>query len=169
VYGYASNNNNWTVDLKTGMTMNGTTTKNYARCVRRATPQTCYTAPRFQVSTSPAGVEVIVDAQTNLTWQRGVAPAPVTWDDAKPYCASLGGSFRLPSAKELLSLVDWTTRRAIDASLFPIPATTYELFWTGTAYAGDASYAVTVSFGDATYTGTRPALTTEAHPVRCVM
>ena len=75
----------------------------------------------------------------------------------------------MPSAKELMSLVDWTARTAIDASSFSGAGAPYELFWTGTAYAGDSAYAVTVSFGDATYTGTRIALTTEAHPVRCVM
>jgi hypothetical protein len=167
VFGFSSGNNNWTVDFGTGLTMNGTPTNNFARCVRRATAPSCYAGPRFQIGAAPNGIETVVDGRTTLTWQRGVSPGALSWADAKAYCASLGGSFHLPPAKQLLSLVDWAARTAIDPAAFP--GTPAGDFWTVTPSASATLDALTVRFGDATYTGTSRAAVTEAHEVRCVM
>jgi hypothetical protein len=127
-----------------------------------------YPAPRFRVGgkSDPSGVTVY-DEMTSLRWQRSAASDPLAWDAAKAYCTSLGAGCRLPTSKELLSLVDWTKSAAIDLDVFPdTPPGDY---WAVTPAAGSAGDALTVSFGDATYTGSRTAPVTEAHQVRCIL
>jgi hypothetical protein len=48
------------------------------------------------------------DTKTRLTWQRG-GGGPLSWPAAKAYCSALavaGGGFRLPTVKELATLLD---------------------------------------------------------------
>jgi hypothetical protein len=156
----------WTIDFANGLTLNGTPPDIRIRCVRRATPKICYSGARWSAPGSLNGVETIGDAMTSLTWQRGTAPAPLAWEDAKAYCASLGASFHLPAAKELLSLVDWPAASAIDLSAFPTTPT--DQYWTATAFSGMAGNALTVKFGAGEYTGTSNAPATEPHQTRCV-
>lgn len=92
-------------------------------------------APSDQYDVYGAGDAIIRDAQTHLVWQRGFASA-ATWDDADLYCRSLSlagtgvGGWRLPSMKELSTLVDEVLEEeyvsgvgirtfAIDRSAFP--------------------------------------------------
>ena len=57
--------------------------------------------------------------------------------DAKSTCATLGGGYRLPTAKELLTLIDFSrTSPAIDTSLGAFPDTPPEPFWTATPLQG---------------------------------
>ena len=94
---------------------------------------------------APAGrytisVGSVYDARTKLTWQRSAPTTPYTWDDAKAYCASgsvgaaLGGTgWRLPTEKELLTLVDYSVPPpgpTIDAAAFP--GTPGDAFWSTT-------------------------------------
>jgi len=102
----------------------------------------CYPSPRF--TTTPTEV---VDGKTGLTWQRGVASVAKTWAEAKAYCPTVGANFRLPSVKELLTIVDFTkSNPAIDTTVFP--GTTAAVFWTSSAVAGNnPSHAWSVNFG----------------------
>jgi hypothetical protein len=103
---------------------------------------------------------------TTLVWQRAAAPDRLTWADAGPYCASLAG-FRLPGAKELLSLVDWQAHDvAIDGSAFP--GTPAGAFWTSSRMAGSTADAVTVDFSQSVYAGTSHAAASSPQYVRCV-
>ncbi len=159
--------NGWTTDFRNGSTMNGTPPDVYFRCVRTAAPPLCHPAgARFTPSPS-AVVMSVLDATTMLTWQKDVGPEAVSWQDAKTYCASLGGGFRLPGVKELLSLVDFTAATTpIDLSAFP--GTPRDLFWTSSAVAGTAAFAWTVDFTSATYARAYPIDATELRRVRCV-
>ena len=90
---------------------------------------------------------------------------------AAAYCASRGINWRLPTMRELVSLVDWTAyspsskpaRAAIRLVSFPgTPATD---FWTSTRDASDPGQAWSVHFFNGS-TGAAPV--TRPHRVRCV-
>ncbi len=82
---------------------------------------------------APAGrytltAATVYDTKTKLTWQRMPAPTQYLWADAKSYCGSaavstaLGGTgWRLPTIKELLTIVDFSqpTGAHIDLNAFP--------------------------------------------------
>jgi hypothetical protein len=93
----------------------------------------------------------VYDTKTKLTWQQAISSIPYTWADARTYCAgvesSLGGTgWRLPTLKELQSLVDYsqTTSPAIDSTAFP--GTPSRDFWSASPLAGSSSDAWYVNF-----------------------
>jgi Protein of unknown function (DUF1566) len=98
----------------------------------------------------------VYDVKTKLTWQQPAPTATYSWANAKTYCASaavssaLGGSgWRLPTIKELQTLVDYsqTTPPAIDQSYFSGTQTTD--YWSSSSLAGGPSSSVwVVSFYD---------------------
>jgi hypothetical protein len=103
-----------------------------ARCVRGTgttanTPAVHYTVnPVATVIDAGAGggaassVETVTDNWTGLTWQRQQTAQGKNYADAGTYCAQLGNGFRLPTTKELLSLIDPTEYSpAIDRNAFP--------------------------------------------------
>jgi hypothetical protein len=134
-----------------------------ARCVRAGAA--AVPAPRTVVRNDGT----LVDTATGLTWQRAPDPTLRTWSEAGEYCASLGAdggatSWRLPSAKELQTLIDETR---VDPALDPtaFPDTTGDSFWTSSALAGQDGYAWFVSF----YAGVAyNSPIGEPHRVRCV-
>src|SRR5262249_37085885 len=71
---------------------------------------------------APAG-GVVVDGETQLVWEQESSLGTVAWADAKAYCASLtlaGLAWRLPTEKELLTLVDPTQQYpSMDPTAFP--------------------------------------------------
>ena len=156
-----------TIDFQTGLTLNGMPNSGFVRCVRDGTPRRCYLAgARFAV-TSSSGVDAVVDAATTLIWQRGVSPTPLDWADAAAYCASLGGGFRLPGTKELLSLVDWVDKGvAIDQSAFT--GTPRAEFWTSSPLAGSTTDALTVNFYSSDSATSSHASRDTLEQVRCV-
>jgi hypothetical protein len=107
----------------------------------------------------------VSDTKTRLTWQRGVAPSTYAWSDASSFCTMLnldGMGWRLPSARELQTIVDETVHSpAIDANAFP--GTPSAAFWTSSA--GTTGTASAVSFDSG---ATSVVATTTALQVRCV-
>jgi len=118
--------------------------------------------PSLRARSSPTGVcvsnprvngaacdDVVLDATTNLIWQRAVAGDPYNWDDAKDYCQTLGtipgypSGWRLPTREELLSIVDGSRQ---DPSIDPekFPGTPSDCFWSSSPF--DASRAWCVDF-----------------------
>jgi hypothetical protein len=90
-----------------------------------------------------------------------------TWAEAKAYCATLG--FRLPSVKELVTIVDFTNSApAIDTATFLGPYHA-EDFWTSSEAAGQPSLAWDVGFSGGDF-GAGPGSGTKTYPslVRCV-
>jgi len=112
------------------------------------------------------------DAQTGLIWRRAVS-ASVKFADAAAACPTGTVTYRLPTMKELQTLVDEQphdeyengalVRKAIDGSAFP--ATPAVPFWSGSTGAADPGSAWVVDFasGAATLRDKN-----ELHPVRCV-
>jgi len=92
--------------------------------------------------------ETVTDTVTLLVWQRHVEAQTRTWDDAKSYCAALNlaehtGDWRLPTIRELRSLLDLHQTSAIDPTAFPgTPpgfywSTTPSVVTTGSAWGVD--------------------------------
>jgi hypothetical protein len=119
--------------------------------------------PRSVDANAPAGHYVVTagngngsgtvyDTKSKLTWQQTVSTATYTWNAATTYCsgagASLGGTgWRLPTIKELQSVVDLSQAAYpfIDPSAFP--STPSATFWSATLIRGPVpSYAWVVSF-----------------------
>jgi hypothetical protein len=92
----------------------------------------------------------VVDTETRLTWQQPVSSSQYTQAQAKAYCASLaspGKPWRVPTFRELLSIVDFSVALpgpAIDTAAFPGTPTGY--FWTATPYVGAANSVWVVLF-----------------------
>lgn len=115
----------------------------WTRCVRTAEspppPEERYT---FEGEGSDA---TVTDEGTGLSWQRQLDPELRNHADALTYCDTLtaaGGGWRLPSVKELLTIVDETrVNPASDPEVFPdVPAfdESHQLsFWSGSAQGGD--------------------------------
>lgn len=118
--------------------------------------------------------ETITDRYTQLVWERPSPPYPpkVTFVEAQEHCGALGG-FRLPSMKELLTLVDEEPHREyeidrlvvkyIDRNAFRgTPAAEY---WTSSVKATSPMRLFTVDFGSGTVAD---ALSDDKRHVRCV-
>ena len=79
----------------------------------------------------------------NLEWQADVPDEEFTWGEAKAYAASLGDGWRLPTIKELLSLVDYD-RKTPACSVFPdCPS---DWFWSSSPVSGYTALAWIVNF-----------------------
>ena len=98
----------------------------------------------------------------NLEWQADVPDEEFTWEEAKAYAASLGDGWRLPTVKELLSLVDYD-RRGPACSVFPdCPS---EWFWSSSPVSGNTTLAWYVGFGNGNASNLGVS---SAYRVRCV-
>lgn len=150
-----------------GDTSYGSTGLNHVRCVHApaAAPVVPY---QLQSGGTPTGT--VLDTGTGMTWQQAASPATYTLDDANSYCSSNtpglpGTGWRLPSMKELQTVVnDSRVRPAIDSSVFP--STPFDVaYWSSTKVAGRPGYAWSVSFelGVSSHT----SASTKYH-VRCV-
>lgn len=127
------------------------------------------------------GNETILDNTSNLVWQKcsaGLSGGSCTtgtvskpnWASAISYCNTLnyaGRSWRLPSVKELSSIVDISSTSStltVNSSLFP--NTKNSNYWTSTSYAPSPGNAWTVFF----QTGGMSPFTSKTNTayVRCV-
>ena len=86
---------------------------------------------------------------TKLTWQQTIDQTKRSWNDSSRYCQELqlaGTGWRLPTLKELLTLVDpaRSTWPVIDIVAFP--DTPADLFWSANSWVMDGSYGWTVDF-----------------------
>ena len=113
------------------------------------------------------GNGTVTDAATGLMWQQADSGQGLEWESALGYCAALGtggyDDWRLPDAKELQSIVDYTRSPATTGSaaidlLFVVSAITDEgggsdfpFYWAGTTHANlvSGANAVYVAFGRA--------------------
>ncbi len=97
------------------------------------------------------GDGTITDGHTGLTWQQVPSDASFTWQEAVDYVdgLELGGhdDWRLPSAKELWSIADFSSSWPyLDTDYFSLASgevTKDEQYWTSTTYVG-----TTVEGGD---------------------
>lgn len=135
----------WYVFFRNGGTYVGNDVIDPARvrCVRG--PSSCSASEASSYAVTGA---VALDRRTGLTWQRAGDRDDSTWADAKSYCAGLdlhGGGWRLPSIRELLTLVEVTRMEpAIDPAAFP--DTPSEFFWSSSRSVAPAGTAWGVNF-----------------------
>jgi hypothetical protein len=114
------------------------------------------------------GDGTITDEATRLVWMQADSGTALNWQAALAYCVNLDyaeyDDWRLPDAKELQSIVDYsrspaTTRSAAIDPLFDVTAITsekgeidYPFYWSGTTHtneSGNGAFAVYVVFGEA--------------------
>jgi len=99
------------------------------------------------------GDGTVTDAATGLTWQKADSGRGLNWKDALAYAEGLKlaghDDWRLPSAKELQSIADYSRSPAIDPVFTMSDKKAY--YWTGTTHLenGRADVAVYVAFGPA--------------------
>jgi len=101
------------------------------RCVRESEDRAAPSPARFM-----ANAGVVRDLGTQLTWQADDAPSSLSQADALSYCAGLpldGGGFRLPTLKELHTLVD--EGRTLPAADPAFVGTDSEGYWSATPLA----------------------------------
>lgn len=107
----------------------------------------------------------IRDRQTGLTWQANAPAATYDQAGASTYCQALpplDNAWRLPSRKELDTIVDRVGASPLDPTYFQGGVGTY---WSSTKLASDSSKGWAIDFTDG---HDRFALTTEPLRVRCV-
>ena len=113
------------------------------------------------------GDGTVTDRSSGLMWQQADSDVGLDWQEALAYAEELDladyNNWRLPNAKELQSIVDYTrspdtTSSAAIDPVFSVSSiidegglTNYPFFWTGTTHEDgpDASYAAYISFGEA--------------------
>jgi len=92
---------------------------------------------------SGTGNGTVYDTKSKLTWQQTVSSTAYRLADAKTYCAGVGASlggtgWRVPTIKELLSIVDFSSSEAsIDPNAFP--SNPVQKFWSSSPVAGSQS------------------------------
>jgi len=134
------------------------TTAHRVRCVRSAS------GPTGHFGTEDSTVR---DTGTRPVWQQTAPSDLMAFEDAGKYCADLslgGGGWRLPSVKELQTLVDESRAKpAADASAFPDTVSDY--YWSSSLLAthDDRGWAVSFAYG---YDNFFPR--SEKQRVRCV-
>jgi hypothetical protein len=100
------------------------------------------------------GNGVVQDNVTGLMWQQATAPGNYTWQQAIDYSnnLNLGGynDWRLPTVKELLSIVDYSrSNPAIDTTYFPdTQAFRNYFYWSSTTPQSGGANAVHFSTGE---------------------
>ncbi len=112
------------------------------------------------------GDGTITDQATGLTWMQADSGSGLNWEDALAYCENLEHAgyddWRLPDAKELQGIVDYTRSPATtnSAAIDPIFSTTsiideggetdYPCYWTSTTHASFANgrNAAYIAFGE---------------------
>lgn len=112
----------------------------------------------------------VLDTKTGLVWQRKVATTTTSQATGASTCfnnpmALAGTGWRLPTAKELLTLLDFARSNGLDSSAFPSePSGPY---WSATKAnaAGDLAWFVNFPPSNATH---ESAPASEPHLVRCV-
>ena len=129
------------------------------RCVRGAA---------FASSLTTAGGSV-TDNTTGLVWQSATSGSTLTWQDALAYCETLAldgvSTWRLPSVKELASIVDLTQiTPAISTAFSSRPAS---VFWTATPTPGFPTTGYAMDFSSGASASINHAFTL-SYDVRCV-
>jgi hypothetical protein len=140
-----------------GLTMPGRGEKKFYVICCRGNPQ--YGQNDFRDN----GDGTVTDRATGLVWQKNDSGKGMNWGQALAYAAKLGGGWRLPNAKELQSILDYsrspdTTQSAAINPIFhctPITneagKTDYPFYWSSTTHASTmgGGAAIYIAFGRA--------------------
>lgn len=108
-----------------------------------------------QISYTNNGNGTITDNVTGLMWQKEGDNMEKTWADAGTYCDSLTlaghSGWRLPSKKELMSIVDRNSPKpgpTINITYFPNTYADYYWSSTTSAYSTDGAWCVYFGYGN---------------------
>ncbi|MEM6930062.1 MAG: DUF1566 domain-containing protein, partial [Myxococcota bacterium] len=164
---YPQNHTFWTSDLRDGVsiTMGG----NWPIHARRSPGFEGATLIRCVAGHPPDPGYAVVgdgvrDARTGLEWQRSDSGTVQTWESALAYCEALAlndrTDWRLPSYKELASIVDYSQAVTIPSAFTDTDA---DWYWSSSPQRDNA---FPISFADGEGTLNRDQ--TVAHQVRCV-
>jgi Protein of unknown function (DUF1566) len=91
----------------------------------------------------------VFDTRTRLTWQQSVPAATFTLASAGAYCAGLGTGWRLPTIRELETIVDYSVAPpgpTIDAAAFPNTPT--NLFYVTSTLVNGSSLHWSIDFSN---------------------
>jgi hypothetical protein len=91
------------------------------------------------------GSEWVLDRLTGLLWSKTVDGRLFGFEGAAAHCAAMGEGYRLPTAIELISLVDYTRP---SPTIDPALGSPLDYFWSSSLLAGDPARAWLVYFGD---------------------
>lgn len=118
-------------------------------------PVRCVKGPALTAApfTSDSSCGVVSSVSTGLMWERSPADAKHSWSAALDHCATLAvaglDDWRVPTAKELATIVDDTTQfPAVSPTAFA--GTHPEPYWSSTPYFSLSSEARFVNFNDGT-------------------
>lgn len=106
----------------------------------------------------------ITDQLTGLQWSRNPAPNMLTWDAGASYCEAIGPGWRLPTAIELVTIIDLTGPMAGAPSPFtPFSMGPNDITWSSSRNSVGEAVALNPSLRDF---AAQP--TTNLNTVRCV-
>lgn len=137
-------------------------------------------APGDQYALFNVNSQSITDDFTQLVWQRQAPPQTMPFTNAVTYCSALSldgySPWRLPSYKELLTLVDESPHLeyqggslvpvAIDGHAFPPPTLVDHRYWTSSPSLAAPTFTYVVDFGNGS--GLTADVTQDSEYVRCV-
>jgi hypothetical protein len=129
----------WGIDFSNGQVASNKAASTVAnvRCVRSTDPSIS-AVPSPQRYTIATAAGTVYDTKTRLTWQQTVNSTSYFFADTKAYCGSLGTGWRLPTMRELLTIVDYSKfTPLIDVSVFTNMIGT--AYWTSSAASGSVS------------------------------
>lgn len=104
---------------------------------------------KFRIDNSVPNEKTVIDENTGLEWQQNLSTNDYgyVWEQAIEYCEELeyGGhnDWRLPTVKELFSIVDRRTSPAINTTYFDTPVSSV---WSSSKDVRDNNYAWITSF-----------------------
>jgi hypothetical protein len=135
----------WAIDMKIGQpveTVPGSGA--WVRCVRASHASAPGLPDRYSYPDgTQADAQTVLDSATQLTWQRAVDTDPCPGgfgmgcdqSSAVAYCSNLtlaGAQWRLPTMKELASLVADSAANSLDPTAFPSVPMTSTTYWSST-------------------------------------
>lgn len=90
--------------------------------------------------------DVVVDRESNLTWERRPAPAAMDWAAAGVHCGQAGEGYRLPTSDELVGLLAvLAVEPPLDTQAFS--RTPVDVFWTATRASEGTAKVVSFASG----------------------
>ncbi len=131
----------WGINFNTGLATwfsNSVPGLTRVRCVRGSST---VGSTAVRTTCSPP---TVYDATTNLEWELQAPAGAVTWTTAMDRCATLGSTWRLPTLKELVTIVDVTRNPVYVAAFAGEPGSR---FWSSTPVRGTGASAWVLDFG----------------------
>jgi Protein of unknown function (DUF1566) len=142
-YAASPTNTVWSIDFGAGfvgqrevsLSFDSTPVTAQTRCVRGGYSGALRPMDRFATTVTSRGTEVS-DRFTGLTWLVEESWTYRTWAASSTYCTSLGAGYRMPTIKELLTIVDPTrSSPAVDPQVFRLSKDWF-WYWSASSLPG---------------------------------